>query len=919
MFERFALEKQVGVALFLGLALAVMLSVGAYFAFVYQRTTAEWTKHTHAVLAKIAEIETHLLDAETGQRGYLLTQSRSYFAPYLRAKDSVDATIFALAKLVVDNPTQAASVDQLQASVTAKVDELAETIRQFDARDSAAALQLVLNDSGFRLMQDIRRTSAELSSREIKLLAARQHDEDIAFHVAVLMIAATLLAYATLVLLTYRWVRNKVRERRVMEQTLRDNESRIRTITDNIPALIAYVDKDERYRFINDFVDALFARPASDLLGRTMADVCGAEFYARIAPQIKTVLSGQATRFDGIVKTGSRTFAHDSAYIPDIDARGKVRGFYSISFDVTERKRMEEALFLEHERLDVTLQSIGDAVLTTDVNGRIEYLNPIAEAMTGWTTEAAKGLPMQEVFRVLNDSTRKSVANPLEEAIRENRVVALAADSVLIARDGSETPVEDSAAPIRNRQGRVIGGVLVFHDVSETRALAIRMTRMAHHDTLTDLPNRALVRDRLAQAISYAQRSGNTLAVLFCDLDRFKQINDALGHASGDQLLIQVARRLSREVRASDTVGRLGGDEFVVLLLDVRDATVVAAKAEAIRAALGLPYALDTAHAHVGVSIGISMYPADGSDAATLIRNADTAMYEAKKSGRDAARFFTASMNEQASRRLDLEKRLRLALAANEFSLHYQPILRTCDETTVGAEALIRWKAGEPRGHQPAEIICVAEETGMIAELGEWVLNEACTQARGWQLTNHTTLRVSVNISALQLRMPNFQETVSRALTRSGLAPELLELELTETVLIDAHADTLANVNALRALGIRLAIDDFGTGYSSLNYLKDLPVQTLKIDRTFVSELPSVRQSLAITSSIITLAKTLGISVVAEGVETRAAADTLREHGCDQMQGYLFAKPMPATEFATWLQTSSHAAQRELSVLAVAA
>lgn len=914
MFEQFSLERKVGVALFLGLGLALVFSICAYFAFNYQRTTAQWTEHTHEVLAKIAEIETHLLNAETGQRGYVITDSRSYLAPYLRSKDEANAAIFTLAKLVADNPTQAAAVEALQALVNAKLDELALTIKHFDDSNASTALQLMLSDRGYQLMQDIRRISAELSSHEAKLLTARQHDEDVAFHLATLMMVGALLMYSALVVFTFRWVRSKVLERRAIEQTLRDNESRIRTITDNIPALVTYVDKSERYRFVNAFVDTMLAQPAAFLMGRTMAEVCGPGLYQQLVPHIKAALGGQAIRFDGIIKAGHRTFTHDTAYIPDHDDAGAVRGFYAISFDITERKRTEEALFNEHERLDVTLQSIGDAVLTTDLNGRIEYLNPIAEMMTGWTNEDARGRPMDEVFRVLNASTRKTVPNPLEEAIRENQVIGLAADSVLIARDASETAIEDSAAPIRNRQGKVIGGVLVFHDVSEMRALAIRMTRMAHHDGLTDLPNRTLVRDRITQAISHSLRARNRVAVLFCDLDRFKQINDALGHACGDQLLIQVSQRLVSEVRAGDTVGRHSGDEFIVVLMDVNSIAAVTAKAEAIRAALARPYQLDGAAASMSASIGISIYPSDGDDESTLIRNADTAMYEAKKSGGNAARFFTSAMNEQASRRLDLQTRLSHALAAREFSLHYQPILTCSDETLVAAEALIRWKAGEARGHQPAEIIRYAEETGMIEALGEWVLNEACMQARRWQNMGQASLAVSVNVSALQLRMPNFQAIVAGALNASGLAPERLELELTESVFVDAHTDAIANLNALRALGVRLVIDDFGTGFSSLSYLKDLPVQTLKIDRCFVSELPSVRQSLAITASIIALAKTLGLTVVAEGVETRCAAETLREHGCDRMQGFLFGKPMPANEFETWMQTSRHTAQSDLRI-----
>ncbi len=407
--------------------------------------------------------------------------------------------------------------------------------------------------------------------------------------------------------------------------------------------------------------------------------------------------------------------------------------------DITERKSTEfglraaqEALFEEKERAQVTLNSIGDAVLTTDLLGNVTYLNQAAEAMTGWSREDALGQPLAEVFRIVDGTTRQAAANPARRALAEDRTVGLAADCVLIRRDGFESAIEDSAAPIHNRDGQVAGAVIVFHDVSQSRAMAQKMAHLAQHDFLTGLPNRALLTERLSQAIGLTNRHRKQVALLFLDLDDFKHINDSLGHAIGDQLLQSVADRLVACVRSTDMVCRQGGDEFVVLLAEIEQPQDAGHVAETLLAAFVAPHLLGGQELHVTLSIGISVYPDDGGNVDGVMQNADTAMFHAKASGRNNYQFFRTDMNIRAVRRVAVETSLRRALKEGEFLLHYQPQIDLASGAMIGAEALIRWRDPGLGLVYPGQFVPIAEACGLIVPIGRWVLREACRQVRAW-------------------------------------------------------------------------------------------------------------------------------------------------------------------------------------------
>jgi diguanylate cyclase (GGDEF)-like protein len=483
-------------------------------------------------------------------------------------------------------------------------------------------------------------------------------------------------------------------------------------------------------------------------------------------------------------------------------------------------------------------------------------------------------------------------------AMRENKTVGLTANCVLLRRDGVEAAIEDSAAPIHDRRGQVIGAVMVFHDVSATRALSLRMSRLAQYDSLTDLPNRILLNDRLTQAIALAHRHRQKLAVLFLDVDRFKHVNDSLGHVIGDRLLQSVARRLLGCVRRSDTVSRQGGDEFVILLSEINQSQDAALSAEKILQTLAVPYHIDQHELRVTSSIGIVVYPDDGTDADTLLKHSDIAMYHAKDQGRNNYQFFEPDLNVRALERQVMESGLRRAIEGHELVLHYQPKVDLGSGAIVGAEAFVRWHHPERGLILPGQFVPIAEMCGSIIPIGRWVLREACRQACAWQAAGLGLLKVAINVSPPELRDRNFLHCVERILDETGLDPAILEIELRETVLVQDSQHALEVLNALKAMRVQLALDDFGTGYSSLSHLKDFPIDILKIDQSFVRELDTDSGAGSIVGTVIGMGKNLGLQVVAEGVESREQLTCLRELGCPQGQGFYLSEPLTAAEFS---------------------
>lgn len=566
--------------------------------------------------------------------------------------------------------------------------------------------------------------------------------------------------------------------------------------------------------------------------------------------------------------------------------------------DITARKQAEETLRLYAS----VFEHSGEAILITDNDKRILAINPAFTRMTGYTLDEILG----EHPRVLSSGfTPQETYQDMWAALDESGYWQ--GEVVDRRKDSSCYPQWMSISAVRDADNRLSHYIASFTDISERKKAEAQISQLAYHDTLTGLVNRFSLQGQLDQAVAMAQREHHLLAVIFLDVDRFKTINDTMGHAIGDELLVEVAQRLLDNVRGSDIVARLGGDEFVIVLTELDTPTAAARLADKILQALQRAFHIQNNELHTTASLGIALFPADGTDSETLMKNADTAMYHAKSEGRNNIQFFTAEMNQNAVKRLMLDNDLRVAVENRQFELHYQPQLDCSDGTIVGVEALVRWNHPTSGPIPPSEFIPIAEETGMILKLGEWVLDEACRQLRAWRDSGLDSMKMAVNLSAHQLHSPVLQAHVSQALNKYGLTGDDLELEITESAAMRDPDASISQLRALRNLGVRLSIDDFGTGYSSLSYLKLLPIHTLKLDQSFVRDIETDSNDVAICTATIALAHNLGLSVIAEGVETEAQKLLLSSHQCDVMQGFLFSKPLPASEALAFINAQRHA------------
>lgn len=499
--------------------------------------------------------------------------------------------------------------------------------------------------------------------------------------------------------------------------------------------------------------------------------------------------------------------------------------------------------------------------------------------------------------------SREKLATAREDAVALREGTATTREREIRAAETTQGTSDDHINMLRQANAHLVTATIEAHKLAEQVQMAKdQLDHLAHHDVLTDLPNRMLLQDRLGQAVGLARRQGRQLAVMFLDLDRFKHINDSLGHAVGDQLLQSVAQRLVSCVRHSDTISRQGGDEFVLLLPYIEHADDAALSAQKILAALAPPHRIDRHDLHISVSIGISIYPDDGQDAETLIKSADTAMYHAKENGRNNYKFFEQSMNARAVQRQSIEAGLRRALERQEFVLHYQPKINLHSGTIAGVEALIRWRHPQRGLLPPAQFVPIAEDCGLILPIGRWVLREACRQARAWQDAGLPPITIAVNTSALEFHDKDFLENIRATLEATRLEPHFLELELTESVLMRDAESTDSMLHALADFGVKLTVDDFGTGYSSLSYLRQFPIDTLKIDQSFINQMTSNPDDAAIVTAVISMGKSLKQRVLAEGVETPEQYAFLLAQQCDEGQGSYFGRPVPAEEFAGLLE-----------------
>ena len=558
--------------------------------------------------------------------------------------------------------------------------------------------------------------------------------------------------------------------------------------------------------------------------------------------------------------------------------------------DVTEKRKAESDLRLRKRAIDASTQGI--IIISDENENEIVYVNPAFCKLLGISSEKATGKNLNSVLKGTEDSPELMAINLALSEKREDHITMRIPHG-----NGIQLWIEMYISPVKNENDEVGHFVIVLNDITERKAMEEQLLHLATHDALTGLPNRALVLDRIRQSMAMSSRTKSLVGLLFLDLDRFKNINDGLGHKMGDALLCLVAQRVKATIRSSDTVARIGGDEFIIVLPAVKNEEECGRIAQTILNEIRKPFKIEDRDLHITSSIGIAQSPSDGIDPDIIIRNADTAMYEAKAAGRDNFKYYTREMNLLVSQRLQLENDLRLALDRNEFEVFYQPISSLKDDKVVAVESLLRWHHPEKGFVPPSEFIPLAEDVGLILPIGEWVLEQACEQNKKWLNMGLPPIQITVNVSGRQLNQIDLCALVKNTLRKTNLDPNLLVLEITESVLMEySGSNVVEKLLELKKLGVKLAIDDFGTGYSSLSYLKCLPVDKIKVDKTFVGDLSEVQDDASITLAIISLAKSLGMRVVAEGVETFAVLEFLRQNDCDEIQGYFFCRPINAEQ-----------------------
>ncbi len=818
-------------------------------------------------------------------------------------------------------------------------------------------------------------------------------------------------------------INNMLESLELSKAELEANEIRLRTIFNSVQTGVLAVDAETGF--------ITLANPAAaEMIGLPADEIIGKEFRhfirsSKNPEQAAGVALGEVHSAEFVLHCSDGQKRNVVKTVIPIQLNGR-RHFLENFTDITERKKMEEAIRDQKEWFRTTLNSIGDAVIATDKFGKVNFINKVAELMTGWRSDAAIGRHIQEVLDIRNEKTGNPVENPLQKALKAGTIVGLANHTILISRDGKRIPIDDSAAPIKGEDGVIRGAVMVFRDISERKkaesllrmqtsainaagdqivitdsegkiifvnpaferetgytasevkgqpldflgggldnesiycemwrtvrsgkawngeltnrrkngtiytedvtmtpvkdddgnirhfisikrnvtekkAIQNQLDHLAHHDPLTGLPNRLLFGEKLSEKLKYSRKNDKQLAVMFLDLDRFKFVNDSLGHDAGDELLIEVSKRIRKAVRETDIVARMGGDEFTFILSSIQSKNDAAVVAKKILDAFSEPFYLKGQELFCGGSIGISIYPSDGEDVQTLIRNADSAMYKAKEENNSSFCFAGDLLSPTTIERITIEAGLRRAIEKDDFIIHYQPQVDLKTGEFSGTEALVRWQRAEQGLVMPDQFIPIAEETGLIAQIGELVLRKACAQNAAWQQAGYTPMEVAVNISAQQIENKTIISTVQAALKETGLDAQYLHLEVTESTIIRNLDAALESLQELKDMGVKISVDDFGTGQTALSQIKRLPLDAVKIDKSFIKELGVDQDDTTIVRAVIAMAHSLNLKVMAEGVETLQQLQLLREMECDQIQGYFISRPMTAEEHTRMLEES---------------
>ena len=903
MKTKFPLSRKVQLAF--GSAILALLVAGAVFyrAIVLSNESDRRLRHTHEVLANLHDLGFAMEAIESSSRGFVLTGKESYLETDRASRLIVAQDEQIVRNLTVDNPKQQNQLPALE-KLTAEQFALADlVISRRRAKGLEAAADVIRSESSQRIMIEFLEIVSKMQGEELRLLVLRNEDAKRRLtqtkSVLVLGLFLGLLITGTAGWTTHRDASNQKRAK-----------SKLLLLTERL-SLATAVAKIGVWEWDSGSNSVTWDATMFEIYGlppvvpmpieRWSAAVHPEDLPAVEAGFEKVIAekSQGSEEFRIIRRDGSlRNVSSIEGVV--LDEHANVSRVIGVNVDVTERKATERHLDQMEGRYRGLLEAAPDAMVVVNPGGDIVLLNLQAEKKFGYRRGELLGQKMKNIIpegfaeRLVADALRST-----EDALAQQ--IDTGIEITGRRKNGSEFPIEIMLSPLEGAEGILVTAAI--RDITTRKKADAQMIHSAQHDFLTGLPNRMLLNDRVGQAILLARRHGTKVAVLFLDLDGFKHINDSLGHTIGDKLLQSVANRLLSCVRTSDTVSRQGGDEFVVLLSEVEKTEDTAIAARRMLQAVAEAHAIDKHDLHVTSSIGVSVYPDDGLDAETLIKGADTAMYQAKENGRQSYQFFTAAMNVRAVERQSIEESLRRALERQEFTLHYQPKINLRTGKITGAEALVRWTHPTRGLVSPAQFIPVAEDCGLILPIGNWALREACQQARTWLDAGLPLATMAVNISAIEFRNEKFLEGVFAVLKDTGLDPRCLELELTESVLMKHAAATESILKALRSRGVLLAVDDFGTGYSSLSYLRKFSVDSLKIDQSFIRQITTTPHETTIVTAIIGMGRGLKLRVVAEGVETQEELAFLQAHECDEAQGYYFSRPVPPEQFAKLLET----------------
>ncbi len=663
---------------------------------------------------------------------------------------------------------------------------------------------------------------------------------------------------------------------------------------DHLPAGVMVV-RSEKLVYANDGLAELFACSLSQIVGITLREWLGPDSALQqwLAVAESRLKSSDVVESEISLARDDKRIVWCHVKVSSLQRNKPEEGMVVLVSDASEQRKRQESL----RQAAVVFEAASDSILILDAERRIRMVNSAFTRVTGYS-------PNEVIGRV----TRLLYANRQPSELYEHIFSTVANNNIWQGevwnrkKDGSVYPEWVNVNAVRNESGQIVEYVVIASDITERKRSEERLNYQANYDALTELPNRSLFIDRLRQAIARAKREDTQLALLFVDLDRFKNINDSMGHSAGDKLLVQVAKALCGCVRESDTIARFGGDEFAIILSPIYGPKNAGTVAQTLLKVLSRPMLIDGYECMVGGSIGISIFPSDGQTPEDLVKNADAAMYRSKDEGRNTYQFFTAEMQQLALARIGMERDLRFAIERHEFVLNFQPKVALANDEVVGLEVLVRWHSNKRGVVSPAEFIGLAEENGQIVALGEWVLRAACKQYVEWQQQGCAPRSIAVNVSGRQLRSEHFIRMIKEVIRETQMPTASLELELTESFLMENEDQVMRTLNELRALGLHLSVDDFGTGYSSLSYLKRFPISTLKIDKSFVQDIPGDDEDLAIVAAILRMASALKLDVVAEGVETAEQLRILREMGCTVVQGYFFSRPLSVADCALYLR-----------------